>query len=225
VGSVISDILPMAIGVALSPLPIVAVILMLFGKRARSNGPAFMFGWIIALVIAGSVVLLLANAGKISAGGTPSDLAYLLKLLLGLLFLFLAYRNWKKRPAPGEAPQMPPWMATIDSFTAGKSFGMAALLAGLNPKNLGLAVAAALVIAGAGLTGAEPWIALAIFVLLASITVAVPVLYYLIAGTSAEKTLTGWKSWMVANNTTIMIVLFLVLGAKLIGAGLGGLMG
>ena len=224
-GSVISDLLPLAIGVAISPVPIIAVILMLFGKRARSNGLAFMFGWIIALALVGSVVLLLADAGKISAGGAPSTLSYVLQLLLGLLFLFLAFRNWKKRPAPGEAPAMPPWMATIDSFAAGKSFAMAALLAGLNPKNLGLAVAAALVIAEAGLTGADPWIALAIFVLLASITVAVPVLYYLIAGASAEKTLTGWKTWLIANNSTVMIVLFLLLGAKLIGAGLGGLMG
>jgi len=43
-GSVIGDILAQAIGVAISPLPIIAVILMLFGKRARSNGPAFMLG-------------------------------------------------------------------------------------------------------------------------------------------------------------------------------------
>jgi hypothetical protein len=171
----------------------------------------------------GSVVLLLANAGKISAGGTPSTLAYLVKLLIGLLFLFLAYRNWQKRPKPGEEPQMPAWMASIDSFTSGKSFGMAALLAGVNPKNLGLALAAALTISQGGLTGAQPWIALVVFVVLASITVAAPVLYYLIAGASAEKTLTSWKVWLTANNGTVMFVLFLILGTKLVGQGIGGL--
>jgi Sap, sulfolipid-1-addressing protein len=222
-GSVIGDILPQAIGVAISPLPIIAVILMLFSKRARSNGTAFMFGWIIALAMVGSLVLALANAGKISAGGTPTTLAYTIKLLLGLLFLFLAYRNWQKRPKPGKEAQMPPWMATLDSFTVGKSFGMAALLAGVNPKNLGLTLAAALTIAQGGLSGAQPWIALAVFVVLASISVAAPVLYYLVAGASAEKTLTGWKVWLTANNATVMIVLFLVLGVKLIGDGLGGL--
>jgi hypothetical protein len=209
--------------VAISPVPIIAVILMLFSKRARSNGVAFMLGWVIALAVVGSLVLVLANAGKISAGGTPSTLAYLLKLLLGLLFLFLAYRNWQKRPMPGEEAQMPPWMASIDSFTSGKSFGIAALLAGVNPKNLGLTLAAALTITQSGLSSAQSWIVLAIFVALASITVATPVLYYLAAGESAEKTLTGWKTWLAANNNTVMIVLFLVLGAKLVGDGLGGL--
>jgi hypothetical protein len=222
-GSVIGDILPQAIGVAISPVPIIAVILMLFSKRARSNGPAFMFGWIITLAAVGSIVLVLANAGKVSAGGTPSTLAYALKLLLGLLFLVLAFRNWKKRPAPGETAQMPPWMAGIDSFTSGKSFGLAALLAGVNPKNLGLTLSAALTISQGGLTGAQPWIALTVFVSLASISVAAPVLYYLAAGASAEKTLTGWKAWLTENNATVMTVLFLVLGAKLVGDGLGGL--
>jgi hypothetical protein len=106
-GSVIGSILPQAIGVAISPLPIIAVILMLFSKRARSNGLAFLAGWVLALAIVGGVVLALANAGKVSAGGTPSTSSYVIHLLLGLLFLFLAARNWQKRPQEGETPEMP----------------------------------------------------------------------------------------------------------------------
>jgi hypothetical protein len=224
-GSVIGDILPQAIAVAISPLPIIAVILMLFSKRARSNGPAFLLGWITGLAIVGSVVLLLAQAGKIEESGAPSVASYVLKLALGLLFFFLAFRNWKKRPKHGETAAMPSWMATIDSFTAPKSFGMAALLSGVNPKNLALAISASLAIAQAGLSGGQSWLALVVFVLIASISIAAPVLYYLLAGASAEKTLSGWKSWLTANNSTVMIVLFIVLGAKMIGDGLGGLIG
>lgn len=84
-GNVIGSILPQALGVAISPVPIIAVILVLFSKRARSNGLAFLVGWVLALTIVGLVVLL-ANAGKISAGGTPSTVSYLIKLALGLLF-------------------------------------------------------------------------------------------------------------------------------------------
>lgn len=222
-GNVIGEILPLALGVAISPIPIIAVILMLFSKRARSNGLAFMFGWVIALTVVGSVVLILANAGKISAGGTPTTLSYVIKLLIGLLFLFMAYRNWQKRPAQGEEAQMPAWMSTIDSFTSGKSFGMAALFAGVNPKNLGLTLAAAMTISQSGLGNSQSWIALLVFVAVASITVAAPVLYYLIAGASAEKTLTSWKVWLAANNATVMMILLLVLGVKLVGDGLGGL--
>jgi hypothetical protein len=224
-GNVIGDMLPQAIGVAISPVPIIAVILMLFSKRARSNGLAFLAGWVLALAVVGTVVLVLANAGKISAGGTPSTVSYLIKLLLGLLFWFLAYRNWQKRPQAGEEPDMPKWMAAIDSFTAGRALGISALLAGVNPKNLGLTLAAALTIAQAGLNGGQSAVALVVFVVIASASVAAPVLYYLVAGESAAKTLEGWKAWLLANNATVMSVLFVVLGAKLLGDGLGGLIG
>ena len=154
-GNALGNILPMAIGVAISPVPIIAVILMLFSKRARSNGIAFLVGWVLALVVVGSIVLILANLEKISAGGTPSTLAYVLKLLLGLLFLFMAVRQWRGRPKEGEEPHMPKWMASIDQFTPGKAFGFAAVLAGVNPKNLGLTLAAALSIAQANVSGAR----------------------------------------------------------------------
>ncbi len=224
-GNIIGDILPPAIAVAISPLPIIVVILILLSKRARSNGPAFMLGWIVGLAMLGSLVILLANAGKVSGGGTPSTLAYAIKLLLGLLFIFLAYLSWKRRPQPGNELQLPPWMATLDSFTSAKCFGFAALWGSVNPKNLGLTLAAALTIAQDNISGTRPWITLAVFVALASITVVAPVLYYLAAGESAENALTGWKNWLIANNTTVMIVLFLVLGVMLIGDGLSGLSG
>jgi threonine/homoserine/homoserine lactone efflux protein len=206
-------------------LPVVAQILMLFGKRARSNGPAFMLGWVLALAIWGSIMLVLAEAGRLGGGGAPSVMSHVIKLLLGLLFLFMAFKLWKSRPKPGEEPKLPAWLSATDSLSAGKSFGLAALLSGTNPKNLGLLAAACMVIAQGGLTGVQPWIVLAVFVVVACISVIVPVLYYFIAGASAEKTLTGWKSWLAANNGTIMFVLLLILGAKLAGAGLGGLIG
>jgi len=198
---------------------------MLFGKRARSNGPAFMLGWVLALAILGSIMLVAADTGKLGGGGTPGVISYVIQLLLGLLFLFMAYRSWKHRPEPGEEPKLPAWMETLDTFSSGKSFGLAVLLSGTNVKNLGLLAGACVVIAQGGLTGAQSWIALAAFVAVACISVIAPVLYYFIAGASAEKTLTGWKTWLAANNSTVMVVLFLILGAKLAGTGLSGLIG
>ena len=49
-GEAIGQLLPFAVGVAISPLPIVAVVLMLVTPRARSNGPAFLAGWIVVMV-------------------------------------------------------------------------------------------------------------------------------------------------------------------------------
>ena len=46
-GSVIGEILPLAVGVAISVTAIIAVILILFTPNARTNSVAFLFGWVL----------------------------------------------------------------------------------------------------------------------------------------------------------------------------------
>jgi len=219
----IGAVLPLAIGVAISPITIIAVILMLFSARARQNGPAFLAGWVGALAVVGAIVFVLAEAGRVGSDGSSSNLAALLKALLGVLFLLLAVRQWRTRPAEGEQAPMPKWMAAIDSFTTGRSLGLAALLAGVNPKNLALTVGAGLAIAQTGATGASAVVALIVYVVVASLSVGIPVVYYLAAGEGAKQTLDGWKAWLLANNSTIMTVLFVVLGIVLTGQGISAL--
>jgi hypothetical protein len=219
----IGAVLPLAIGVAISPVTIIAVILMLFTARARQNGVAFLAGWVIALSVVGGIVLVLAEAGRIGSDSASSNVAAFLRLALGVLFLALAVRQWRSRPTGGEAAPMPKWMAALDSFTAGRSFGLAALLAGVNPKNLALTVGAGVAIAQSGATGTSAAVALMVYVIVASLTVGTPVLYYLVAGEGAKRTLDGWKVWLIANNATIMIVLFVVLGFVLLGEGITAL--
>lgn len=62
-GRAISEVLPFAIGVAISPVPIIAVILVLFSARARVNGPVFALGWIVGVAVISTVVYLVADAG------------------------------------------------------------------------------------------------------------------------------------------------------------------
>jgi hypothetical protein len=47
VNEAIGQSLPFAVGVGLSPIPIIAVVLMLATPRARVNGPAFLAGWVL----------------------------------------------------------------------------------------------------------------------------------------------------------------------------------
>lgn len=219
---VIGDLLPSALGVAISPIPIIAVILMLATPRARSNGPAFAAGWILALIIVSTIVLLAAGGADNpdSSSSTTADIA---RVAFGLFFFVLALKQWKSRPKPGEAVSMPAWMSTIDTFGVGKSFGLGALLAGVNPKNLALTLAAAATIAQAGLSTGQSTVAVGFFVVIASLTVAGPVLYYVVAGDRAAKPLVSIKEFMGAHMAAIMTVLFIILGGKLLGAGYAGL--
>jgi Sap, sulfolipid-1-addressing protein len=88
----IGQVLSLGVGVALSPIPIIGVVLMLATPRARSNGPAFIVGWIAGLAVVGTLVLLAAS-GVASEQGEPADWVSWLKLVLGLLLLAVALKQ------------------------------------------------------------------------------------------------------------------------------------
>jgi threonine/homoserine/homoserine lactone efflux protein len=219
----IGQILPLALVVALSPVPIIAIVLMLATPRAKANGVAFLIGWLAGLTIVGVIVLLVSGAIDPSDDGGPATWVSVLLLVLGLVLVALAFKQWRGRPRGDEEAPLPKWMTTIDHFKPPKALGFGILLSSVNPKNLMLTVAAAAAIAGTGIDAAQETIALAIFVLIGTLGVGVPVVMYLVLGERSRKLLDGVKSWMAANNTVIMAVITLVIGFKLVGDGISGL--
>jgi threonine/homoserine/homoserine lactone efflux protein len=221
---VLGSIMPLALGIAISPIPIIAIILMLITPKARSNGLAFLFGWMAGILVIGGVALVVASAAGLSTSSdSSSQAAAVIKLALGLLLLVVAARQWRSRPKPGEEAALPKWMQALDTFTPGKSFGMAALLAGINPKNLALNLAAMSIVATAGLSTTDQVVALLFVVVIGSISIIAPVVVYFAGGDKSAQVLEGWKVWLSANNAAIMSVLLLVLGFVLIGQGISGL--
>jgi threonine/homoserine/homoserine lactone efflux protein len=218
-GSVIGEILPLAVGIAISPIPIIAVILMLLSPRAKGTSLGFMIGWIAGIVVAIVVFTLLASIIPQHTGG-GSPVAGVIKIILGLLLLFLAIRQWRGRLTKGEEPAMPKWMSAIDSRTAGKGLGLGFLLSAVNPKNLLMAASAGVIVGGAGLAFGQTVIVIIIFVLLAGCTVIIPVVGYLIASARLAGPLDRLREWLVENNAVIMAVVLLVIGVAVIGKGI-----
>jgi threonine/homoserine/homoserine lactone efflux protein len=220
VGEAIGQVLSFGVGVAISPVPIIAVVLMLGTPRARSNGPAFLLGWIVGLAVVGAVVLLVSSGADASEDGAPADWVGWLKLILGLLVLLVALRTWRGRPRAGEDAELPKWMRTIDRFTPPRSAAIGVALSAINPKNLLLTVGAAAAIAQTGIGTGDQAIALAVFVVVGTLGPGIPVAIYFAMGERAAQMLDELKAWMGANNAAIMAVLCLVIGAKLAGDGI-----
>jgi threonine/homoserine/homoserine lactone efflux protein len=221
----LGDLLPLAIGIAISPIPIVACILILFSPNARVNGPLFLLGWVIGISAVTTAVILVADSSGATdpAAGGPS-LGDLVTLLLGLGAIALGIRQWRSQPGPGEEATLPTWMSAIADFSPIRAFGFGVVLSALNPKNLAFAVAAGVVIDGAVAAGGNAVAMLALFVTLASLSIVIPVVYTLVGGDGARRRLTGWRTWLTAHNAAVMGVLFVVIGAKLLGEGLDGFM-
>jgi threonine/homoserine/homoserine lactone efflux protein len=219
----IGQVLPFAVGVGLSPVPIIVVVLMLGTPRARANGPAFLLGWLAGLALVGAIVLLVSSGADATDDGGPATWISVLQVVLGVLLVLVAVKQWRGRPRGDEEAALPKWMQTIDSFGPGKALGFGVLLSGANPKNLLLTVGAAAAVAQTGIAAGQETIALAVFVLIGTIGVGAPVISYFLLGERSRKPLDELKSWMAANNAVIMAVLTLVIGAKLVGDGISSL--
>ena len=223
-GAVIGDLLPLAVGVAISPIPIIAVILMLLAPRAGGTSAGFLVGWLVGIAGATTLFLLLAGVLDLDSSGAPSATASWIKLGLGALLLLLAAGQWRSRPGPGEEPTLPKWMTAIDRFTAGRAAGLGVLLAAVNPKNLLMCVAAGTTIAGGSLPAGQSVGSVVVFTVLAASTVAVPVVGYAIGRKRMAGPLESLHTWLTAHNGAVMATMLLVIGVVLIGKGLGGLL-
>ena len=217
----IGELLPAAMAVALSPIPIVAVVLVLDGPRARGSGPAFALGWVSGLTIVSVLVVLIASVASDPGSDAATGVSWLMAGI-GVLFLVMAAQQWKKRPNRGEAPEMPAWMASISSVSPGKALLLGAALSGANPKNLALTLAASAAIANAELGEADTAIAIAVFVAIGSISVVGAVAFYLVAPAKAARPLATVKDFMANNSAVIMMVILLLLGVKILGDAVAG---
>jgi threonine/homoserine/homoserine lactone efflux protein len=225
VGKAIGEILPYALGAAISVVPIIAIILMLVTPKAKTNGTGFAAGFVLGLAVICTIAVALAGGSNFSSGTGPTKTVSIIKLLLGLVLLFGAFRQWRARPKPGEEPKMPKWLESIDRFTPVRSFGIGAALSAVNPKNLAMSLAAGLTIAQAELSTGQEAATILIYVLLAGATILGPLVVYLAMGQRATEILGGWRTWLADNNATVMSVLLLVFAVVLIGQGISGLSG
>ncbi|MCX5559768.1 GAP family protein [Streptomyces sp. NBC_00038] len=225
-GDAIGQMLAPAVGIAISPVPLIAMVLMLATPRGRTNGVVFTVGWIVSLsLLVTAVVLLSAGADAAGHDDGPASWTYWLKLAFGVLFLLLGARQWRGRPRDGHGGGTPGWMRTIDAFTPAKAAGLAVALAVANPKNLVLAVSGAVSIAGSDATAAGRTVAVVLMVLIASLCTLAPLAVYLLGGDRSAQVLGGWKDWMTEHNAAVMATLLIVLGAKYVGDAVSGLTG
>ena len=222
-GEAIGELLPFAVGVAISPMPIVAMILMLMASR--TTGIAFAIGWLAGIGLAGAVLLLVAGGADTGTNQDSPTWVSILQLVLGLLLVALALKQWRGRPKGDAEPPAPTWMGAVASFSPVKAIGLAVALGVVNPKNLVFLIGGATAVSQSGADAGGQALAWVVFTIIAGIGVVAPFVVYLALGDRAPHVLDEVKGWMIHNNAAIMAVLFLVIGAKMLGQGISGLAG
>ena len=216
----IGDVLPFALVVTISPINIIAAIVLLFSKRPVVNAASYVVGFVVGVAAMLGALVAIAGTVDLAAGTGTATGAGGIRIALGVALLVAAIAKFRSAPKAGEPASLPKWMAGLAMFAPVKSLGLGVLIGALNPKNIAMAIAAALSIASVGLTGGQQVVVVVVYVVLAVLGVAAPVVVALVLGDRSQPVLASWKAWLERNNPVVMGVLFLVFSVVLVGKGI-----
>lgn len=218
--SVIGDLLPLAVGIAISPLSIIAAILMILSPRAHLISVPFLVGWLVGVCVTTAIFIVVGSTASPSDPKASKPITGVILLLLGGTMLYVAWHQWQGRPKGGEPAERPGWMSAIDHMSAARAFSFSILLSALTLKNVMYEASAGVVIGNADLSLGRNLIVLGIFVVLASVTVGGPIIAYSVAPERFAVPLESVRRWLEANNVTIMTIVLLLIGVNVVGKGL-----
>ncbi|GGF00238.1 GAP family protein [Mycetocola zhadangensis] len=219
-GSVIGETLTAAVGIALSPLSLIAAIALMLSPRSGPAGIGLLGGWLLGVIVPVVAVTAIVGILPESEADASRPIAGIVRLLLGALLVYLAVGQWRLRPLPGRPGVLPKWMAATETMTATQGIALGFGLGALAPKNLALGIAAGLTIGGAELRLRDTIVVTLIFVVIALSTVLIAVVGYGIADEAWRKPLTDLRTWLVRNGPTVLAVAMLLLGVELLGDGI-----
>ena len=221
--SALGQVLPIAIAVAFSSVPITATILILLSPKRNISGTAFLIGWVAGLIIVVSAATFGAQALPITTQRTQQTAFGITEIVIGAaLVIFGLFSGIRavRRPAPAQGAK---WLSAVRSFGPLPSFGLAVIL-NFRPKGLLLGVAAGLAIGGGeGMSVNDALIAIAFYVLISASTVAIPIISTIAMPELMQPRLVRAQEWLELHGRVVTALLMGLIGVVILGAGIGQL--
>lgn len=218
----IAHLLPIALAVALSSVPIMATILLLLSPSRTRSALPFLIGWVLGIAVVVSLCTLGAQAvPSPRSSRQPETAVGIGEILVGVTLVVIAIVAWY-RARKNPSTTMPKWLNSVGSLGPWPALGVAFAL-NLRPKGLLLAIAAGLAIRGDGLSLGESAVAIVFYTIVGASTVAVPIIMTLASPKRMEPRLVAAEDWIARNNGVITAIILLVIGMVIIGTGIGRL--
>ena len=214
----LTELIPLALVVALSPLSIIPAVLVLHTPRPRPTGLAFLVGWVIGLAALTSIFVEVS--GLLGGFDKPPSWAAWTRLAVGAALIIFGIYRWFTRTHSEHSPK---WMNALTTIKPPRALLTAIVLSVVNPKVLLICVAAGLAIGTEGLGRSGVWLAVLCYVAVAASTVAFPILAYLVSGERLDAPLEKLKEWMDRQHATLVALILIVIGVLLLYKGIHGL--
>lgn len=202
--------LPIALGIAASPGPILALMLLLMTPKAISNSYSFLLGWFLGLMLVGVLILQSPVLNASTLG--PTLVSGWIRISLGILFLLLSLFLMTNIPKKGEVAAPPKWLEKLDSLGFFQVLIIGFVFSGPNVKNSAMVATGAVSIGEAGLSSHQELIVLILFCLIASLGVLLPHTIFLFFRDSAESVFGKMRVWLLRNRALILMIVLVVFG-------------
>ena len=113
----ILDLVLIGAAIALDPLPLTAFLVVLPSKRGVRKGAAFVFGWLVSLVIVITLTILATGNNPPQPNTAPSLASLAVKIALGVVLVVIAVRHIRARSKPKPPKKPPKWQEHVDGMS------------------------------------------------------------------------------------------------------------
>jgi threonine/homoserine/homoserine lactone efflux protein len=218
----LTTLVPLVIGTALVPVPLVLTALLLRGPvgRGRVAALAFVAGMMTVRIVQGLLFGVLL-AGIVAGGGSRGPVVYGGLVVMALVFLVSGAR--KALGAPDEDAPPPRWVSMLDGVGAAKAFGLGFLVLAIGVKHWVFTLGAIAAIGEASMgPGASAGTFLAFVVVAHSLQLALLAVAFL-APARADTLLARFSAALERHGRALLAGVSLVFGAWFLLKGLTGL--
>ena len=209
------DLVLIGLAITLEPIPLTAFILVLASTGGTRKGAAFVFGWLVSLVVVVALTIAATGNAPPEPATAPSLALLAVKIAIGVVLLVIAERRRRHLRLPKKPKKTPKWQAGVDSMSSWFAMFLAFLV-----QPWGLIAAGIATIAEAHLSSWENSVAVVLFCVLATATYLVMEAYAIARPERANATLTSLRSWIDTHTDQVIIVVSAGIGLWLIGNSL-----
>ena len=211
----ILNLVLIGLAVTLDPLPLTAFLVVLPSKRGTVKGAAFVFGWLVSLAAVVTITVLATGDNPPKPATVPSLAALAVKILLGVVLVWIAVWHLRARNKPKPPKKPPKWQEHVDNMSP-----WFALLLAPTLQPWVLIGAGAATVVQAKLSSWESFLALFFYCVLASSSYLTMELYAVFRPVQSKALMDRIRTWIDDHTDQVIIVGSLLIGLWLIGDSL-----
>jgi threonine/homoserine/homoserine lactone efflux protein len=208
------DLLVIALGVALEPIPLTGFVVVMSAEGGRRKGVAYLLGWMLSLVVVVAVTLLVTGNEPPAPATAPSTFLVVVKVVVGLGLMGVGVRRYRRRSLPKPQKQPPKWQRSVDRMSP-----WTALALGVALQPWGLIAAGVATVAEAKISSAEDVVSLVLFCLIGSAPYLTAVALSVVDPVGTIERLARLRAWLDVNTDRVVTWVAIVIGAYLVVKG------